>query len=248
MLRVEAVCDQLFLGLCNRVVLSLLLADPLLDVAHERSHHVKLVRVAIVSFVPVASDKSRQIPQIVPRDFADFLPGLGLKVGVEWHVPENEHPHMLLAHRDVNVLHVALVLRNQASSANVESSLLPHFADGAVEILLVLVDLATWERPRRALLPSLHEDHALHALIEQDGAAHGHAHLVCQELLVCCKVLLASEAAEERTMLEELQAELAEVHARQWTSYRRGEWPDEIFVIPLRLFDLETETRYAFKF
>lgn len=49
-------------------------------------------------------------------------------------------------------------------------------------------------------------------------------------------------------MLEELQAELAKVHARQWTPERRSERPDEIFVIPLRLFNLETKARYAFEF
>ena len=49
-------------------------------------------------------------------------------------------------------------------------------------------------------------------------------------------------------MLEKLQAKLAKVHARQRPSYGRGERPDEIFVVPLRLFDLETETRYAFEF
>jgi hypothetical protein len=61
MLSVEPMCDQLFLSLCNRLVLSLLLSNPLLDVAHERCHHVKLVRIAIVSFVPVAPNEARQI-------------------------------------------------------------------------------------------------------------------------------------------------------------------------------------------
>jgi hypothetical protein len=61
-------------------------------------------------------------------------------------------------------------------------------------------------------------------------------------------MLLAGEAAQERTVLEKLQAELAEVHARQWPSYRRGERADEIFVVPLRLFDLETQARDAFEF
>jgi hypothetical protein len=61
-------------------------------------------------------------------------------------------------------------------------------------------------------------------------------------------MLFAGEAAQEWTVLEELQAELSKMHARQWPSYRRRKWADKIFVVPLRFFDLETETRYAFQF
>jgi hypothetical protein len=248
MLGVQSVCNQLFLGLHNRLISPPLLANPFLDVAHERCHHIELIRVAIVAFIPVAPDESRQISQVIPRDLADLLPGFGLKVGVERNIAEDEHPHMLLAHRDVNVLHVPLILRDQASSTNVESGLFPDFTDSAVEVLLVLVDLATWERPRRAFLPPLHKHHPLHTLVEQDGTTHRHAHFVCQELLVCRKMLLASEAAQERTVLEKLQAELPQVHAGQRPPYRRGQRPNEIFVVPLRLFDLETQARDAFEF
>jgi hypothetical protein len=62
MLSTDAMCNQLFFGLRNCLVLSLLLANPLLDVAHERCHHVELVRVAIISFIPVAPNEPRQIP------------------------------------------------------------------------------------------------------------------------------------------------------------------------------------------
>ena len=59
---IYSMCDQLFFGLRNRLVLPLLLANPLLDVAHERSHHVELVRVAVISFISIAPNETRQIP------------------------------------------------------------------------------------------------------------------------------------------------------------------------------------------
>lgn len=62
MLSIDAMCNQLFFGLRNCLILPLLLANPLFDVAHERSHHVELVRVTVISFIPVAPNKTRQIP------------------------------------------------------------------------------------------------------------------------------------------------------------------------------------------
>lgn len=103
---------------------------------------------------------------------------------------------MLFSHSDVNILDIPLVFRNQTSRAHVESGLLPHFADSAIDVFLIFVDLSAWEGPRRAFLPALDEHHALHALIEKDGAAHRHAHLVCQELLIRGKMLLAGEATQ----------------------------------------------------
>jgi hypothetical protein len=109
---------------------------------------------------------------------------------------------VLLAHRDIDVFDIPLFVGDDASGTYIKSSLLPYLADGAIEILFVLVDLATRERPRRALFPAFDEHHLLHALIKQDGAAHWHAHLICQKFLVCGEMLFAGEAAQERTVLE----------------------------------------------
>lgn len=202
LLRVKTMCDQLLFGLRNRFIHPPLLLNPLLDVAHERCNHVELVRVAIVSVIPASLDEAGQVAQVVPIDLADFLPGFGFKESVQRHVAEDEHPHMLLAHRDIDVLDIPLFFRNDASGTNVKSGFLPYLADGAVEIFFVLVDLATRERPGRALFPAFDEHYSLHALVEQNGAAHRHAHLVCQEFLVRGEMLFAGEAAQERTVLE----------------------------------------------
>jgi hypothetical protein len=207
-------CNQLLLSLYNRIIHPLLLSNPFLDVTHEGCHHVELVRTTVVSVVPASLGEAGQIAQVVPRNLADLLSCFRLKKGIQRYVAEDEHPHVLLAHRDINVLDVLLFIGNDASGTNIEPSFLPYLADGAVEIFFVLVDLATWERPGRALFPAFDEHHLLHALIEQDGAAHWHAHLVCQEFLIRGEMLFAGEAAEERTVLEELQAKLAQVHAR----------------------------------
>ena len=199
---VEAMCNQLLLRLYNCIIHPLLLSNPLLYVAHEWCHHIELVRVATVSIVPAPLGEPGQIAQIVPGDFADLFPGFGLEKSVQRYVAEDEHPHVLLAHRDIDVLGIPLFVRNDAGCTDVKPSLLPHLPDGAIEILFVLVNLATRERPRRALLPAFDEQHLLHALIKQDGATHGHAHLVCQKFLIRGEMLFAGEAAEEWTVLK----------------------------------------------
>ena len=202
MLDIETVSNQLLLSLHNRIVHPLLLPDPLLDVVHEGCHHVELVRIAIVSIVPASLCEAGQIAQVVPRNFTDLLSGLRLEKGVQGYVAEDKHPHMLLAHRDIDVLDISLFVRDDASGTDVKSSFLPYLADCAIEILFVLVDFDTGERPGGAFLPAFDEDHLLHALIEQDSAAHWHAHLVCQEFLVRGEMLFAGEAAQKRTVLE----------------------------------------------
>jgi hypothetical protein len=202
MLGVETMCNQLLLSLYHRIIHPLLVSNPLLDVTHEWCNHVKLVRTAIVSIVPASLGEAGQIAQVVPRNLADLLSGFRLEKGVQGYIAEDEHPHVLLAHRDIDVLDIPLFIRDNASGANIKSSFLPYLADSAIEILLVLVDLATRERPGRALFPAFDEDHLFHALVKQNGAAHWHAHLVRQEFLIRGEMLFAGEAAQERTVLE----------------------------------------------
>jgi hypothetical protein len=184
MLGVETMCNQLLLGLYHRIIHPLLMSNPLLDMTHEWCNHVKLVRTAIVSVVPAPLGEAGQIAQVVPRNLADLLSGFRLEKCVQGYVAEDEHPHVLLAHRNIDVLDISLFIRDNASGANIEPSFLPYLTDCAIEILLVLVDLAPRERPGRALFPAFDEDDLFHALVKQNGAAHWHAHLVCQEFLI----------------------------------------------------------------
>jgi hypothetical protein len=201
-LGVETMCNQLLLSLYNRIVHPLLLSNPLLDVAHKWCHHIELVGITIVSIVPASLGEAGQIAQVVPRNLADLLPGFRLEKCVQGYVAEDEHPHMLLAHGDIDVLDIPLFIRNDTSGTNIKSGFFPNLADCAIEILFVLVDFATWERPGGTLFPAFNEHHLFHALIKQDGAAHWHAHLVCQEFFIRGEMLFAGEAAQERTVLE----------------------------------------------
>ena len=59
LLNVQAMRNQLFLRLRHNLFLPSLLANPLFNMAHERRHHVELVRVATLAIVAILSRKSR---------------------------------------------------------------------------------------------------------------------------------------------------------------------------------------------
>ena len=150
---------------------------------------------------------------------------------------EDVEHHALLAHSDGDLLHVLIGL-HETGLVEVESCLLVDLAHGAVEVGLLLVDLASREAPLGALLPALDEHGMGHVVVEHDGAADGHARLVGEELVVGLLVELLGIGGEERTVLEHELGELAQVHRRQAGRVQRT---DEVFVEPLCLLDLEAD-------
>lgn len=153
---------------------------------------------------------------------------------VHGNAAEDKQHHVLLVHVDRDALDLVL-RRDQARRAQVKASLFVHFANGAVEILFLLVDLPPWETPFGALLPALDQDGVSHFLIQHDGAADRDARLVLYKGLVRLFGMLGGEVGEKRAVGEHALGEDAQVHGRQ----ARVERPDEIFVEPLRLLELE---------
>lgn len=229
---------------CPRGINLALLDDPLLQRNEERRYHVEFVgivrvfgRVVVVVLVPLLPE-GRQIGQLVPLDLANLLPGAGLEVGVNGDIAENVEPNLLVAHSDLNELGV-LAGRDETRGADVEPGLLVHLADRAVQVVLVLVDLSPGEAPVRALLPTPHQKHRVHGLIQQDSPTHGDACLVLQELLERLYVDADGEGGQEGAVLEYPQAEGPQGHGREGGVERA----DEIFVEPLGFFNLEADSR-----
>ena len=138
-----------------------------------------------------------------------------------------------------------LVGLDQVSLPQVVARLFPDFTDGAIEIRLFLVDLAAGKTPLGTLLPALDQDGVGHVLVEHDGAAHRDPCLVGEELLVGLLVQLFRVGGEEGAVLEHELGELAQVHRRQVVGVQR---PDEVFVEPLGLFDLEAYSLHRLQF
>lgn len=241
MMHIKTVRCKLLLGLHNSCKFSPLLPNPLLEVPNKRRDHVELIRTSSLSIVPILLRESRQITQIVPVNLANLLARPRLEVRIKRHVSEDEHAHVLLSHRDIDILGFLFVFGRKTSSPNIKASLLVHLANCTIQVLLILIDLPTRERPRRAFLPAAHQQNTLHTLIEQDGAAYGHAHLVGQKLFIGCDVLCIGKAAQKRTVLEQGQTKGAQRQTWQWLSLCGGQRTDEVFVVPLRFFDLEAE-------
>ena len=164
--------------------------------SQKRRHHIELIRIHRITarrlprFVFLETWK---ILDIVPLDLANLLSCLGFKVSVFRHSTKDEKTHMLLAHCDVDFLNILLILGDKARGANVKACLLPHLSNGAVQVLLIFVDLASRKAPACAFLPAPNQDNFLHALIHHDSATHRHSHLVRQKLLVGLQVLFAAE-------------------------------------------------------
>jgi hypothetical protein len=166
----------------------MLLLYPLLQRTQKGGDHVKAVvfdqvLTGTLMLGLVLPSQGRQVGQLVPVDLGDFLPRLRLEVRVHGHATENVEHHGLFTHSDSDLFHV-LVGLDQVGGPQVVARLLPDLSHGAVEIGLFLVDLASGETPFGALLPSLDEHGVGHVLVEHNGAAHGHACLVGEELLV----------------------------------------------------------------
>ena len=143
----------------TRTVLPFLVRNPPLQLPHKRRDHVKLASISTrpVAIALLVLLETRQILERIPLNLANLLPRLGLEIGILGHASEGEEAHVLLTHSDVEMLDLVLVLGDQARLRDVVARLLPDLADGAVEILLVLVDLAAGKGPRGALLPASHE-------------------------------------------------------------------------------------------
>jgi hypothetical protein len=125
---------------------------------------------------------------------------------------------------------------DQISLSQVVARLFPDLSYSAIQVRLFLVDLSAGETPFRALLPSLDQYRVCHILVEHDGAAHGDACLVGEELFVGLLVQLFRVGGEERAVLEHELGELAQVHRGQVVGVERA---DEVFVEPLGFLDLE---------
>lgn len=182
-----------------------------------------------------------QIGELVPVDFGDFLPCARFEIRVHGYPAEDIQEHALLAHSNRNALH--LVFReHQAGFFKVIARLLVDFSYGAFQIRLVLVDLTPREAPFCALLPSLYQHSVGHVLVEHDGASDRHAGLVVQEVVEGLEKMVLGEACEERAVGKHALREATQVHGGQVCGVQG---PNEVFVEPLRLLDLEADALHG---
>lgn len=72
-------------------------------------------------------------------------------------------------------------------------------------------------------------------MVQHDGAANGDSRFVLEELLECLRMILDGKGSEERAMLKNSQTKSPQRHRRQG----RVQWPNEIFIKPLRFLDLK---------
>lgn len=177
----------------------------------------------------------RQVRELVPVNLGDFLSRARLKIGVHGHASKDVEHHALFAHGDCNLLHV-LVGHDQVCLVQVVARLFPDFSHCAVQVRLLLVDLAARKTPLGALFPALDQDCVGHVLVQHDGAPDRYAGLVGEELLIGLLVQLFRVGGEERTVLEHELGELAQMHRGQVVGVERA---DEVFIEPLGLLDLE---------
>ncbi|OSS44686.1 hypothetical protein B5807_10585 [Epicoccum nigrum] len=214
--------------------------DPRSERPKERRDHVEAafldqVLTSALLLHLVLAPHGRQIGQLIPGDLGNFFSRPWLKVCVHWYAAEDVQHHALLAHGNGDLLH--LILRqHQPCFFQVVACLLPHLSHGAVQVVLLLVDLAAGKAPLGALLPAFDQHGVCHVLVQHDGAANGHAGLVGEELVVGLLVQGGRVGGEERTVLEHELRELAQVHRGQAVRVQRA---DEVFVEPLCFFDLE---------
>lgn len=143
---------------------------------------------------------------------------------------------MLLAHGDFDELDVLLV-RHKARVPDIETGFLVDLANGTVQIILVFVDLASWETPIGAFLPTFDQDDFIHILVQQDGSAHGNTSLVSEKLGEGGNVMVMGPLRQQRTVLENAQGKRLQGQRGK----RRIERSDEVFVEPLGFLDLEAD-------
>jgi len=128
---------------------------------------------------------------------------------------------------------------HQAGFPNVKAGFFVDFSNSAVQIILVLVDLASGEAPVGALLPSLDEHGGIHGLVQQDGAPDRDTCLVLEKLFERAHMVFDREGGEQGAVLEDAQTEVAQRHGRE----SRVQRTDKIFVEPLCFLYLETDAR-----
>lgn len=241
---------------CPLSILSPLRLDPRLEGTQEGCDHVEAVVfyhvLAGALLDLILALEGGEIAELVPVDFLcmlavhhqgqgivayrNLLPCARLKVRVHRHTAKDVQKHALFAHVDGDALHLAFGL-HQASFLQIVTRLLVDLAYGAFQIRLVLVDFSSRETPLGALLPTLYQNRMGHVVVEHDGASHGDACLVLQEVLEGFEEMVLREASKERTMLEHALGEHAQVHRRQ----ARVQRPDEVFIEPLCLLDLKAD-------
>jgi len=148
----------------------------------------------------------------------------------------------LFPESDINVLG-SLAVRSETSFLNIEAGLLVDFSSGAIKVLCVLVDLASWKTPLGRLLPALDEDGMSHIMVEHNGTSDGDACLVGGELFVRDDMVVF-EGGKERTLLKDEGAKALE--GERWEGRVEGSY--EVFVVPVAFFYLEYYALDGFEF
>lgn len=218
-----------------------LLCDPLLQGTNKWCHHVKLAGIGCI--VVSILFESGQIRELIPLNLADLLPRPGRKLRIHGYTSKDVKPHMLFAHRDLDVLDVLFVL-DQASFSEIQARFLMHLSDRAVQVLLILVDFTARKTPTRTLLPPFYQDHMVHGIVEQDRASHGDPSLVGQELGKGGDVMVVRPLRHEWAMLKDAHRKRLEGQRREG----RIERPNKVLVEPLRLFNLEADALNRLEF
>ena len=174
--------------------------------------------------------------QPVPFDFTNFFSRLGFEHGVHGHISKDIEAHVLITHCYFDRLHW-VVLWDETGGTDVEARLFFNLTDGAVEIILVLVDFAPRKTPICIAFPASDKHGAVHGMIHHDGAAYRYSRLVQKELIKGLLVVLLAERREQRTVLEYAEAEVAQLHVRQGRVQR----PNKIFVEPVCFLNLKAD-------
>jgi hypothetical protein len=112
-----------------------------------------------------------------------------LEIRLHRNVAEDVESDLLLSHRDLDVLDL-IMLRHQSSLPDVKTGLLVDLTDGAIQIVLILVDLSSGEAPVGTLLPSLDQHGRVHLLVQQDGTPDGDSRLVLKKLFEGAHMIL----------------------------------------------------------
>jgi hypothetical protein len=99
---------------------------------------------------------------------------------------------MLLSHRDFNIYGLRLVWY-QPSLSEIQAGFLVDLSNGTVQVIFVLVDLASGETPARPFLPALDENYRVQVTVEHNSTADWHASLVLQKLFERLGMVLNGE-------------------------------------------------------
>lgn len=191
--------------------LPLLPADvhPLLQLLDERHHHEEGVRVH--SQVRLALSVCFIVRQQVngePLATLDLVPRAWNELCVHWHSSDDVESRELIVEDGLEEV------GGRDEMGSVEAGLFEHFADGAMQGFLVLIDLALRKAPGTLRPEGLHEQDVIQVGTDQNGTVRGHTQFVLLPVLHN-PIQVCDVRAQEGHMFEYVSCELLDATRHQ---------------------------------